>query len=280
MNPDSAVLPHREVSRTEIYYFSGTGNSLAVARDLAGRLGARLIPLASVAEQESINPAADAVGLVFPLYDFKPPSVVERFIRRLGNVGGRYVFAVCTYGIAPSRSLHRLDRALRACGGHLAAGFAVAMPHSGIGGQALSSTEREKLLANWPRRIDGICGCISARTEARIESGFPLRALVRPALVKMLPYLLRYVKQVARKGVQSLAMTAGRDCDGCRVCARICPVGNIDIVAGRPLWQDHCAGCFACLHWCPKKAISLGGLDMGIQACHHPDVGLTDMIRR
>lgn len=33
---------------TEIYYFSGTGNSLAVARDIAVRIGGRPIPIPSV----------------------------------------------------------------------------------------------------------------------------------------------------------------------------------------------------------------------------------------
>ena len=33
---------------TEIYYFSGTGNSFAVARDIAESINVKLIPVASV----------------------------------------------------------------------------------------------------------------------------------------------------------------------------------------------------------------------------------------
>ncbi len=38
-----------------IYYFSVSGNSLVVARDLAGRMNGRLIPIPSVVDQESID---------------------------------------------------------------------------------------------------------------------------------------------------------------------------------------------------------------------------------
>jgi flavodoxin len=70
----------------EIYYFSGTGNSLAVAKDMAENLDARLIPVASTLNQESIHSEADGIGFVFPIYDFKPPQVVEEFIRKLETI--------------------------------------------------------------------------------------------------------------------------------------------------------------------------------------------------
>jgi epoxyqueuosine reductase QueG len=52
------------------------------------------------------------------------------------------------------------------------------------------------------------------------------------------------------------------------------------MVGDKPTWPDDCASCFACLHWCPKEAISLGGHDLNIKAYHHPDVKISDMMRR
>jgi Fe-S-cluster-containing hydrogenase component 2 len=57
-------------------------------------------------------------------------------------------------------------------------------------------------------------------------------------------------------------------------------VGNIRLEAGRPEWGEACAGCFACLHWCPRGAVTLGGHDLGIRRYHHPAVRLADMVRR
>jgi hypothetical protein len=40
---------------TEIYYFSGTGNSLVVARDIARKTGGRLIPIATVTDYQKVT---------------------------------------------------------------------------------------------------------------------------------------------------------------------------------------------------------------------------------
>ena len=140
----------------EIYYFSGTGNSLAVARDMAESLGAGLIPVTSMLEQERAHSEADGIGLVFPIYDFKPPS--RRGIHpQIGE--HRYQVSICCVylGIAPSGSLKHLDGVIKACGGHLSAGFAVGMPHSGVGGGALTQAERRSMLEDWGGQMrDGV----------------------------------------------------------------------------------------------------------------------------
>jgi flavodoxin len=43
------------VSKVEVYYFSGTGNSLAVARDIAEKIKGKLISIPSVMEKEKIE---------------------------------------------------------------------------------------------------------------------------------------------------------------------------------------------------------------------------------
>ena len=53
---------------------------------------------------------------------------------------------------------------------------------------------------------------------------------------------------------------------------------NIEPRGKTPVWGDRCLTCFACLHWCPERAISLGGLDLGITPYHHLDVTLADMV--
>jgi len=87
----------------EIYYFSGTGNSLAVARDLAQGLGARLQAVSALADRARVTSEADKIGFVFPIYDFKPPPMVEELVCKLDGIESKYLFAVCTYGIVPSR---------------------------------------------------------------------------------------------------------------------------------------------------------------------------------
>lgn len=56
--------------------------------------------------------------------------------------------------------------------------------------------------------------------------------------------------------------------------------GNSLVVARRIAEHlDDCEGCFACLHWCPKRAITVRGFE-GVTQGHHPECKIKDMIRK
>ncbi|MBQ9900512.1 MAG: EFR1 family ferrodoxin [Acholeplasmatales bacterium] len=44
-------------------------------------------------------------------------------------------------------------------------------------------------------------------------------------------------------------------CIGCKKCANLCPLNNIEIVDGKPKWITNCSHCMACISNCPKSAI-------------------------
>lgn len=167
---------------------------------------------------------------------------------------------------------------LEACGGDLSAGFAVAMPHNGIGSRAISSTHHERLYRNWKHNLEEICEYVSLQKTGRLESSILCFDLLKPGPIRMMPGVIEFVLRVLFRGVNSLGLTASKECNGCGICTNICPVDNIEVVENKPLWRDHCVICFACLHWCPKGAVSLGGSNMNIGIYHHPDVSLSDML--
>ncbi|MCK5130327.1 MAG: flavodoxin family protein, partial [Clostridiales bacterium] len=83
----------------EIYYFSGTGNTLTVAREIAKRLNAKLIPIPRVMNMDKIYISAQTMGIVFPSYlgvVSGMPLMIERFIKKIANINSLHIFAVCT----------------------------------------------------------------------------------------------------------------------------------------------------------------------------------------
>ncbi|MGE5483851.1 MAG: EFR1 family ferrodoxin [Ignavibacteriales bacterium] len=267
------------MSDVEIYYFSGSGNSLAVARDVAQRLNAGLTSIPSLMDQESIRSDAGAIGLVFPLYDFKPPKIVEQFVSRLADIESKYIFGICTYGIAPSQGMKRLQRVIAGQGGHLSGGFAVGMPHNAIGSSAVPESEHRKMFEAWKARLPEICEYVSNRREGRLDSSVLFCTLFSLGFIRMAPSVFKFLTHVLFKGVDSLSFNTNDSCTGCGTCTRVCPMDNIEMLDHHPRWSDRCTSCFACLHWCPNGAIRPGGMDFGIRRYRHPDVTVSAMMR-
>lgn len=68
-------------------------------------------------------------------------------------------------------------------------------------------------------------------------------------------------------------------CNACGICARVCPVNNIAIAAGKPVWLHHCENCLACINWCPKEAIQSKIVQKGYHY-RHPDARAADFMAR
>lgn len=264
---------------TIIYYFTGTGNSLFAAKKVALKTQACLVSVASTIKEDAIDVVADCVGFVFPVQDFKPPKIIRELIGKLRSLEGKYVFAVCTAGLTPGKTLKVFQRLIEKQGGKLSAGFSLLMPHNGIGSALFSSHEHEKMLMTVSEKAEKISVYIAERKTGAVETTGLFSALVLSGMVfKMVPILFRLFAQVCKHGWESLALCADDTCSSCGICEKICPVRNIALSGGKPVWSNLCVGCFACVHWCPSASVKLGTSDMSVRLYHHPEISLKEML--
>jgi ferredoxin/flavodoxin len=264
--------------RNKIFYFSGTGNALAIGKALSERLGdAELVPMATTL-QGYAEKGNERIGLVFPVYAWGMPRIVEDFVRKLDIGTDSYVFAVVTCAGTPGRTLQQLRKTLRARGSDLHAGFTVRGDHT----IALSQTTdmpiiqligwlgRKSVPASASQRFAELADTISAKQiHAPEVSTFAVNtigSMMHPMAMRVFP-----------KGAKDYAVSDS--CVSCGTCVRICPRENVHLEDGRPSWQQDCEMCYACMAWCPQKAIAYRG---GIPAdpAHHPDVELSEMLLR
>jgi ferredoxin len=274
--------------KTVIYYFTGTGNTLAAARDIAAGIQGDLVPVAAALQQPVVTSDADRVGIVFPVYfatnDSGIPGIIRRFLEKLETGERCYLFAVCTHGGNPGTTIGNVQEILRFRGRDLAAGFTVKMSN-----RPLLAAEQAAEPARRQEATKRISGYVNARLRGRYETrGIILKAAWAP----LLPFV-RFVFRSRYEGLSGerglpfaeLVLSADRSfrvsgaCNGCGICARICPVRNIVMEDHRPSWQHRCENCLACYQWCPQKAIG-GEIVSHNPRYHHPDVTLEDMIHQ
>ena len=259
--------------KTTIYYFTGTGNSLAAARKVAAILGdCGLVPIASLKDNAGkIVPQADRVGIICPVYDAGVPRIVAEFAARLDLSRAGYTFAIVTLGGTGVSALHQLNKILRkAQGRKLDAAFAVKMPGNFPPvGRPPVGEQKDAILAAADRHLAIIAHTIDQGIA--VLPGFsPLSSLMRCVVY---PPFFKNVHEADKSFFVSDA------CTSCGTCVKVCPVGNIAMVQDRPSWQHHCEWCCACLHFCPAEAIQLNFLQgtKGRGRYVHPDVNLADM---
>ena len=115
--------------KNKLYYFTGTGNSLHVARNLAVTLGnTELIPIAALMNMDVVFVHTDCAGIVCPVYMWGLPLIVCDFLERLVLDDTPYIFGLVTYGGFPGGTLKQINTLLQKKGTRLSAGFGVRMP--------------------------------------------------------------------------------------------------------------------------------------------------------
>lgn len=230
----------------EIYYFSGTGNSFIVARDIAVKTNANLIPIASQIEKKVITPNANTIGIVFPVYYGDIPLIIKRFAEKLDNISCKYIFAVCTYGGGTGDSLKTLSRIIHSRGGELSAQYGVHMPQNAF---YKSLENHEKIFKKWKKKLEIISKNISIQKKGILLSDlllwlilFPFNKVVKPFTKRGLANLSDSSSHMPIEELIHLAdrsYSTSEKCNGCGICAEVCPVHNIKIIDDRPVWLNH-----------------------------------------
>lgn len=257
---------------TTIFYYTGTGNSLWVARRIAELLGRAELCAISAWKGNGSTFESETLGLIFPVYIWGVPAPVLRFIEALKGARSQYVFAVAVNGGQVSNTLVQLHRAMAVHGLQLSSGFQITMPSNYIpwGGPG-PKKEQYRRFHEAQEKISRIAHVIRNGQCLPVEKGPLWQRILFTAIYRM---------TFPRVPAMDRPFNADDRCNGCGVCLKVCPCGNITISEGRPVWNHQCEQCFACLQWCPQEAIQYGRRTVNFERYHHPEVELKDILKR
>ena len=248
-----------------IYYFTGTGNSLSVARKLAAKLDgtSELRPLAALVDRSEIPVGeADTVGFVFPIYGSDTPWPVKAAAQHLKLTGTPYCWAIGTCNERGGTCMDTFTAFLRRYGITLSYAKKLDMPGNCLESNAAENAERLELE---DVRVERFARNINARFVGSSHAADSPQNTAEATRARFHGALDAWKVDETR-------------CTGCGTCASLCPMGNITLTEGKPVFGDKCAVCFGCFHFCPAEAIGTGMEALNSRTrYHHPDVTAEDI---
>ena len=237
-----------------IFYFTGTGNCLYIARELAGE-NAELLSIPQMMRKEKFDFEADEIGLVYPIYGHMPPNMVREFIKKAHLKAG-YKFAVLTYGARKCDAVEIWDRISRKAGNAFDYIGTIVMVDNWL--PNFDMNEQMKIDKHIPENLKKISEAVNVQEhwhepvteEERLQhQGFLQRSGIDPEV----GFLMKSEK----------AFTITDACIGCGICTYVCPRGNYELTSGGAKMSGDCEFCFACIQNCPQKAIRFRKSDDG-----------------
>ena len=244
-----------------VFCFSGTGNSRDLARRIAEALQDEVIDLNAkirAGDHAPIQTGRDVI-LVTPTYAWRIPRVVSEWLSKTELVAAKRIWFVMDCGgeignaagynrrLAEQKQLQYMGTAQ------------IIMPENYIA--MFNAPQIDKARAIVERAEPDIAGVL-----AHLRAGEPFSAPRDNLYDRFMsgpvnPIFYRFF-------VKAAAFRAGDACIGCGQCVRNCPLNNIKLKGGKPVWGKHCTHCMACICYCPTEAIEYGKKSIGKPRYH------------
>lgn len=270
-----------------IYYFSGTGNSLAIAKELGRLLVEPVVPIRP--RDTSHLLVRDAVcTIVTPIHNYDIPPAVKSFIARLWVPEGNPYFAVIiNYGGLLGNGPASAQRAFEQQQLTLAYNQSVVVPDNA--GPIIRRPYDLSSLATLAQRLAVIADDIRQRKTQGCEIAYSRFIALKTKGAEM------FLNSPATKLHVQKSL-----CIGCERCVKLCPVDNvkateveatINTITGtldttavkttkRITFDNRCIHCLACVQWCPVGAIRMGYISFTNRQYTNPTVRPEELFRR
>ena len=261
--------------KIELRYFTGTGNSLKILKtcDAVFTDSGNTTNISAISADEKVIPNADLIGFCFPVYAFGIPRISASYLKGIEKFKTRQrVFILITAGAADESGF-----AIKECASLLRKKNCEIV-YSGVIQMPINWTtsphppfpppkeEASQIIERGVAEAKQIASEILKGKETHHHFNYPKR-YSKPKFYWDY-YMFKHL------GIQFMwrSFTVYENCNGCQLCARICPTNSIRIEDKKPVWSKTCEQCMRCVNFCPKESIyqTQGGDTRGKHKYHEP----------
>lgn len=256
------------MSKNIIFVFSGTGNSLWAAKEIAKEMGECEIATMGSSGKYSLPSGYDSIGFVYPTYAGGMPRRVKEFVSHLDlqNNKDAYFFAVATCGriVKAQNVVIQMRNLLKRKGIKLSYGERLDMFSNYVVGYEMRETVREEAEQS-ALDLKPIIESIKNHTTNAGTTIPTLRQFESLGFMLIVPNMDKN-------------FNVSDACTKCGICKKVCPMGNIKQERGsKPCFNHHCEQCLACIQYCPSKAINYKDKTQDRKRYTHPDISWKEL---
>lgn len=244
------------------FYFTSTGNCLAVAK----KIGGNLVSIPQVIDSSDLHFKDDVIGLVFPIYGFGMPKMVRKFLGK-ATWDAEYSFAIGTYGNLPGAAMVDVQNFAKRHGQRFDYAESLLMVDNYLPGFNMNEQIAKLPEKHVDENLARIIADIQNRRTLNATAGLGWRAFTA---------VIRDGENLFMNGKQGQRYMISQNCTKCGICAKICPAGNI-AVTDKVVFKNQCEGCLGCVHLCPQNAIHMKN-EKSTARWRNPDVSLNEII--
>lgn len=232
-----------------VLYFTGTGNSRFIARKLGDLLGDSIYSIGDDLRNGRTGHFTQESTLVFvvPTYMSRMPPKVEKYIQDSDFFGCGCAYFIFSAAQAVGNAEKYCKRLCDKKNLIYMGTAAVKSPANYVVMyDVLPKSKAEQEMERSIPAMEKLADQMRHHSMIKLDDSFgghkPFSVLA-PAILKM----------ASAKGFH-----VSDACISCGSCERVCPLGNVSLQNGKPVWGTKCTHCMGCISVCPQKAIDYG----------------------
>lgn len=239
-----------------VLYFTGTGNSKYIAKQIAESTSDKLVSInEKIKIQDTSNILVNGkLVFVLPTYAWRIPRIVEFWIRKVKFIDAKETYFIMHCGTEIGNAKKYNKKLCDDMGFNYFGTTSIVMPENYIAMfKVPDKNEARAIILKAQSHIETTIQHIKKSEKLPIPKGSFYDCFTSGFVNKIFYPIF----------VKANAFYATEQCVSCMLCEELCPLNNIKIINGKPHWKQNCTHCMACISYCPTEAIEYGKKSYG-----------------